>query len=142
MAERSRLGPGMFDWADENREGGQEEATPATPSEADAATEGPTVEAAREGNETAPSEARPGAQRQGERSVFVKYRKDNGDIVSVGEALPNRESSGVPWPSIPDDMAVHEFTLEGELLDKQIVEIHHQCQVTTFGSRPQLTRKT
>jgi hypothetical protein len=81
-------------------------------------------------------------QSQGERSILVKYRKDNGAIMSIREALPNRQLTELSWSSIPDDMEAAEFILVGELLDKRIIEIHHQYKVTKSGSSAQLTRKT
>lgn len=141
MASRSRLSDDAFDWIQDTTTG-REAATPNPPPEVDTPAAEPNIEETREGHETDTIDAQLDVEREGERSIFVKYRKDNGDIVSIREVLPNRGSTRVPWASIPDDMAVHEFALVGELLDKRIIEIHHQCHVTTSGSRPQLTRKT
>jgi hypothetical protein len=39
-------------------------------------------------------------------------------------------------------MAAAKFVLVGDLLDKRIIEIHHQYKVTRAGRRTQLTPKT
>ena len=142
MAEKSRLRKDAFDWIQDTAKG-QEERTPAASSiEESTQAEAPKVEAAGGGHTTETLAEQTGVQSQRKRSIFVKYRNDNGAVMSIRETLPNRQLTGLLWSSVPNDMEVAEFVLVGELLDKRIIEIHHQYKVTKSGSRTQLTPKT
>jgi hypothetical protein len=142
MAEKSRLREDAFDWIQDTTKGQEESTLASSPIEEDPQVEAPEAEAAGVGNATATIADQTGVQSEGERSIFVKYRKDNGAIMSIREALPNRQLTGLSRASIPDDMAVAKFVLVGDLLDKRIIEIHHQYKVTKSGRRTQLTPKT
>lgn len=142
MTEKSRLREDAFDWIQDTTKGQEETPSASRPEEEATQAEAPEAETAGVGQTTESIADQTGAQRRGERSIFVKYRKDNGAIMSIRELLPNRQLTGLPWSSIPDDMEAAKFVLVGQLLDKRIIEIHHQYQVTKSGSSLQLTRKT
>jgi len=142
MVERRRLREDAFAWVRDTTRG-QAKSPPAPgPVAAEPLSAETTVEASAVEDATAGSEDQSGVAHPGERSIFVKYRKDTGDIVAIREVLPTRQLTSLPWASIPDDMAVAAFVLGGDLLDKRIIEIHHQYKVTRAGSSTQLTAKT
>ena len=109
MVERSRLREEAFAWVRDTTKG-QEESTPAPGPVADEPpTDETTLEASAAEEATAVGDDQSGVEHPGERSIFVKYRKDTGDIVAIREVLPTRQLTGLPWSSIPDDMEVTVF---------------------------------
>ncbi len=78
-----------------------------------------------------------------QRTIFIKYKKRSGEIVAIQEILQESEKSGgVPWSEIPDDMDAKPFDLNGELANKQIIEIHKDYKIKKSGRGVELTRKS
>ena len=71
-----------------------------------------------QGSTSLPDEQR-ASRKTGQRTIFIKYQKSDGQIMAIQEILLDREKfSGSPWLDIPDDMEVKEFLLTAELVDK------------------------
>jgi len=74
-----------------------------------------------------------------ERKILVKYKKRNGAIAAILEI--SEEQPGImanPFIIVPEDDGMEEFVLPGELLNKELIEIHANYKVDTAGKAPKL----
>jgi hypothetical protein len=136
MAKKKRLKGDPFGWVEGTTQS-------SGPSAADEQTPPPK---SRKRRGTATSEAAASSQaavsRETERTIYVKYKKDTGEIIAIQELMNRpKEIKTLPWLEIPEDMDARPFDLTGELLDKPIIDIHNNYRVSKSGASVRLVPK-
>jgi hypothetical protein len=141
MAKKPRLKGSAFDWVEktagkkETSENGQP-----TQEEAQQRATGKSAEKKKGARTKTPKAA---ASEKKTREIFVKYRKDDGQIVAMREILHQPEkTAGPPWPDIPDDMEAGRLDLTDDLAEKKLIDLHTNYRVTKSGVSIRLILKS
>lgn len=149
MGKKPRLSEEAFDWVKDTSAQGEgesasEEETPreqapgADPAAASLSSEAkrtPPKQTSRT-KKTAPAHEASG------RSVYVKYRPDDGTIVSMVEVTSESYAADQhPFVRVRDGEDVFLYTLPKRLADKSLAVIHNTCRVKTTGKESSLVLK-
>lgn len=122
MSKKSRLHKDAFDWVKH------------TSAEKDTASD---TETPAEPMDTAPEKSpRPNSGSLPDRRVYVKYRLDDGSIISIVEASTDRH----PFVRVGSDEAVFSCRLSGDSETQSLVTIHRAHRVKTTGRTPSLMK--
>ncbi|NIV03800.1 hypothetical protein GWN26_07505 [Candidatus Saccharibacteria bacterium] len=129
--KKKRLSKDAFDWV-EDTSGKEEEASAKAGEKAEKSQQRKSKPAK---TEKTAAESEAGQQK----TLFVKYLKEDGSIVATQEVQTTKDKSGIqPWSEIPENMAVTAISLTGQFAGKTLLEIHTQYRVEVSGKKPKL----
>lgn len=138
MAKKKRLKGDPFDWVESTtKSSGRPTAEDQKPRpKGGTRSSGTTTSMAATSTEAS-------ASRRTERTIYIKYRKDSGEIIGIQEPM-NRpeETKALPWSEIPEDMDAGAFDLTEELVGKPIIDIHKNYRVSKSGDTVRLVPKS
>ena len=91
---------------------------------------------------TGPEEETASPEHRPQQFVMVKYDKKDGHILATHRALTETQgSAGEATASVSEDRATARIALTGELLDKQLLDIHENYKVVISKKKPTLVPK-
>jgi hypothetical protein len=122
MAKKKRLSDDAFSWVQNTETANKSKSAKRTPAQ--------------------PIKSRSAAKSGSKRIILVEYDQNDGAIVATHEILSTSEEvANDPGGGVSEGETTARVALIGELLDKQLIDIHRNYKVVISRKKPKLVPK-